>query len=113
MVKGLAKLWNRLRHGLCTKCVDASPFMDEGRLLPNDGRHYSISIQQVYCCDSACLVRSMARPLRLPLGIFMSSRPFRFRPCLLNQKRFSKSIELIKIQQSIEAASYISLSLGE
>jgi hypothetical protein len=48
MVKGLAKLWNRLRHGLWTKYVDASPFMDEGRLLPNDGQHYNISVYQVH-----------------------------------------------------------------
>jgi hypothetical protein len=26
MVKGLAKLKNRLRHGHTAKCVDASPF---------------------------------------------------------------------------------------
>jgi hypothetical protein len=41
MVKGLAKLEDRLRHGLSgdagsAKCVDAGPFQ-EGRLLPSDG----------------------------------------------------------------------------
>lgn len=36
MVKGLAKHGNRLRHGLWAKCVDASLFCDEERLLPND-----------------------------------------------------------------------------
>jgi len=40
MVKGLAKLGNRLRHGRKTKHVDAGP-LQEGRLLPNDGRHSS------------------------------------------------------------------------
>lgn len=36
MVKGLAKLGNRLRHVLRDKCVDAS-LLGEERLLPNDG----------------------------------------------------------------------------
>lgn len=40
MVKGLAKFGNRLRHGRKTKYVDAGP-LQEGRLLPNDGRHSS------------------------------------------------------------------------
>lgn len=37
MVKGLAKCWDRIRHGLWTKCVDACLFGVEERLLPNDG----------------------------------------------------------------------------
>lgn len=36
MVKGLAKLGNRLRHGRWAKCVDVSLFGGEERLLPND-----------------------------------------------------------------------------
>jgi len=36
VVKGLAKLGNRLRHVLRDKCVDESLFGEE-RLLPNDG----------------------------------------------------------------------------
>jgi hypothetical protein len=34
MVKGLAKLVNRLRHGLWAKCVDASPFQRERAATP-------------------------------------------------------------------------------
>jgi hypothetical protein len=41
MVKGLAKLRNRLRHDRVVKYVDASPFTGEGRLLPNDGADYT------------------------------------------------------------------------
>ena len=41
MVKGLAKLGNRLRHDLLVKCVDVSLFESEERLLPNDGRYFN------------------------------------------------------------------------
>ncbi len=36
MVKGLAKLMNRMRHSLLAKCVDTCLFNNEERLLPND-----------------------------------------------------------------------------
>jgi hypothetical protein len=38
VVKGLAKRWDRLRHDLRVKCVGASLFRVEERLLPNDPR---------------------------------------------------------------------------
>lgn len=38
MVKGLAKLGNRVRHDQVAKYVDASLFKVEERLLPNDAR---------------------------------------------------------------------------
>lgn len=40
VVKGLAKLGNRLRHDLMVKYVDVSLFGVEERLLPNDGAHF-------------------------------------------------------------------------
>ncbi|PRC94475.1 hypothetical protein S2091_1096 [Solimicrobium silvestre] len=33
--------WNHLHHVAGDKSVDVSPFLDEGRLLPNDSPHYN------------------------------------------------------------------------
>ncbi|MDB5773668.1 MAG: hypothetical protein JWM42_4042 [Burkholderia sp.] len=48
MVKGLAKLGNRLHHDRTVKYVDASPCSCAGRLLPNDGRIIRLRPAAVY-----------------------------------------------------------------
>ncbi len=44
MVKGLTKSRNHLHHAENGKSVDVSPFHNEGRLLPNDGRKYTSAL---------------------------------------------------------------------
>lgn len=48
-VKGLAKSGNRLRHAQMDKSVDAGPFRNGGRLLPNDRSElYAVSVRFGY-----------------------------------------------------------------